>query len=582
MGAGCSRPTMPGTTWFDDGTTNYVAQIFKHPRTGPAIIATTENKTTTAVITWEQLETQVAAFAKALRDRGVITGDRVVGYLPDIPEAIIAFLGTASIGAVWAGCGQDMAPTAVAERLAQLEPVVLVTATGYHHRGGFVDRTDDIATLVAALPTLAATVVVERNPDANTSATTPAPGTVTWDEATTGDAVLDLATIPANHPLWVLFSSGTTGLPKGIVHSHAGVLIEHLKTVGLHLDMDTGDRFFWYTTLTWMMWNLRNSGLLVGATVVCFDGTPTGAALWEVAASQSVTTLGLSPGYLAACRNTAQHPARDHNLTALRTVSCTGSALTPDLHAWIANELGPDVLVGSTAGGTDIVTGLSGNVPTMPIVAGEISVRCLGVALEAWDHTGQSVTDTVGDLVVTQPMPSMPIYFWNDPDGSRYHSAYFDDFPNIWRHGDWITLNDRGSLIVHGRSDATLNRNGIRMGTSDIYRAVEALDEINEALVIGIEETDGTYWMPLFVTLADGIALGNDLRDRINSTIRSQVSPRHVPDEIIAAPGIPHTLTGKKIEVPIKRIMQGHGADAVQPEALDQPALLDWQLRASR
>ena len=564
---------MPGVEWFPGGQTNYVSQVFRDHRDGPAIMAA-DASGAMYTVTWAELRRQVAALAATLRERGVGVGDRVVGYLPDVAEGVIAFLATASVGAVWAGCGQDLSPSAVIDRFAQLEPSVLVTATGYYHRGKLLDRTDEVNVVSRGLTSLHTTIVVARHPDVAERHS--AEGYVDWSDATDGAPELDIVAVPSDHPLWVLFSSGTTGLPKGIVHSHAGVLVEHLKTVALHLDVSEGDRFFWYTTLTWMMWNLRNSGLLVGASIVCFDGTPAGDVLWRLAAEHGITTLGLSPGYLAACRKEKQHPADDHDLRALRTVGCTGSVLAPDLHSWIAAELGPDVLVASTTGGTDIVSGLAGAVPTVPIVAGEISVRCLGVGIEAWDAEGHPVVGMVGDLVVTTPMPSMPVWFWNDVDGSRYRDAYFDHFPGIWRHGDWITVTGRGSVIVHGRSDATLNRNGVRMGTSDIYRAVEALEGVAEALVIGVEEPDGGYWMPLFVTLSTGAELDDDLQESIISTIRNEVSPRHVPDQIIAAPGIPHTLTGKKIEIPLKRILLGHPTAAIQPGVLDRPELLDW------
>ncbi|MFI6359162.1 acetoacetate--CoA ligase [Streptomyces sp. NPDC050743] len=566
---------MPGTQWFPGGTTNYVSQIFRHT-TGTAVIARNELGESTS-LTWPQLRTAVAAFAATLRANGVTTGDRVVGYLPDIAEAVIAFLATASLGAVWAGCAQDLAAAAAIERLAQLEPAVLVFATGHHHRGRFVDRTAEARAIAARMPTLRLQVVVPRGPIHD-----PVPAgldgirQLTWQEAVADEAELQVTQVPFDHPLWVLFSSGTTGVPKGIVHGHGGALLEQLKSIALHTDLGHTDRFFWYTTLNWMMWNARNAGLLVGAGIVCFDGTPTAPSLWDVAAAERVTALGVSPGYLELTRKAGLRPARDFDLSALRFLGSTGSVLSPHTHRWIADELGSEVLVGSTSGGTDVVSSFAGSVPTVPIQAGELSVRCLGVDLQAWAGAGKPVIDGVGDLVVVQPMPSMPVRFWNDPDGERYRSAYFDEYEGVWRHGDWITLTSRGSVIVHGRSDATLNRNGIRMGSSDIYRAVESLDEVEEALVVGVEEPGGGYWMPLFVVLDGDASLTEELRQRIIAVVRDGVSPRHVPDEIIAAPGVPHTRTGKKVEVPIKKILAGLTEGVIADDAIDRPELIGF------
>ncbi|WP_229052430.1 acetoacetate--CoA ligase [Aeromicrobium sp. Leaf350] len=556
---------MPGTRWFPGGRLNYVTQVFAQPRRGVAIVGHDETGAM-RTISWPELERQVQSLAANLAELGVDAGDRVVGYLPDRPEAIVAFLAAASLGAVWAGCGADLAGEAALSRLAQLEPTCLVAASGYHHRGRWVDRTADVETVRRGLPSLRATVLVGDGHAADDA-------TLAWDAAIASSVRRTPLAVPSGHPLWVLFSSGTTGPPKGIVHDHAGVVAEHLKTLRLLLDMKPGDQFFWYTTLNWMMWNLRLSGLLCGATVHCFDGAPTPRALWEVAERGRITHLGVSPGYLSAGREAGIHPASEYDLGALRLLGCTGSVLTETVHEWAVEELGPSVMVASTSGGTDVVSGFAGGVPTVAGRPGEITARWLGVDLQAWSADGTPLTDEVGELVVTQPMPSMPVGFWNDPDGDRYRSAYFEEFPGVWRHGDWVTVTDRGSVVIHGRSDATLNRHGIRMGSADICQAIEDLPEVTEALVVGVEEPDGGYWMPVFVTLADGHHLDDALAARIQAAVRDKVSARHVPDEVVEAPGIPHTLTGKKLEVPVKNVLRGMTAPA-QVTAIDRPDLM--------
>ncbi|MCX4097882.1 acetoacetate--CoA ligase [Nocardia sp. alder85J] len=586
---------MPGAQWFPGVRLNYVDQVLRHARAGrPAIVHVSEDGSSRE-LSWAELLGRTASFARTLREHGVSPGDRVVGYLPNIPEAVIAFLATASLGAVWSACGQDYTAKAALDRLGQLEPVLLVTADGYSYGGRTFDRRDEIATLRAGLPGLRATVAVRH-------LGSEVPGALDWDAvATTGNgdsaiavggaaatadengfATGELITeqVPFDHPLWVLYSSGTTGKPKGIVHGHGGVLIEHVKSIVLQLDIGPDDVFFWYTSPSWMMWNFQVAGLLAGATIVTYAGNPAYPApdaLWALAARTRTTVLGTSPGYLLGCIKAGAVPRRDHDLSALRSVGITGSSLPPSSALWLRDAVGERVQVNSISGGTDVVAPFAGSVPTVPVWPGELSVPMLGVALDAWDATGAPVRGEVGELVVTAPMPSMPVSFWDDPDGSRYRAAYFDIFPGVWRHGDWITITARGSIVVHGRSDSTLNRHGIRMGSADIYQAVEALPEVAEALVIGVELPDGGYWMPLFVTLAPGIELTAEVKQRIATAIRTEVSPRHVPDEIVPAPGIPHTRTGKKLEVPIKKIFQGGDpTQVVARSAVDDPDLLDW------
>jgi len=565
---------MPGAVWFPGTRLNYVDRVLRQSRADrPAILAAAEDEPPREV-SWAELLGRTAALAQTLRDLGVTPGDRVVGYLPNIPEAVVAFLATASIGAVWSACGQDYSPKAALDRLGQLEPTVLITADGYRFGGRAHDKSADIAALRAGLPTLRSTVVVHR-------LGVDVPGTTPWTEAATpGESTPELRPEPVafDHPLWIVFSSGTTGLPKGIVHGHGGVVLEHLKAVALQSDIGGEDTFFWYTSPSWMMWNFQVAGLLVGSTIVCYDGSPAHPApdgLWRLAAEVRATVLGTSPGYVLACIKAGAHPAAEHDLSALRLVGITGSALPPSSALWLRDEVG--VPVASISGGTDVVSAFLGWARTVPVWPGELSVPYLGVALDSYDEAGRSVRGEVGELVITAPMPSMPVHFWRDEDGKRYHDAYFDMFPGVWRHGDWITRTDHGSVVVHGRSDSTLNRHGIRMGSADIYQAVEGLPEVTEALVIGVEQPDGGYWMPLFVLLAPGAELTDELVGRIEQTIRTEVSPRHVPDEILLAPGIPHTRTGKKLEVPIKKLLQGADPSrVVERSAVDAPDLLDW------
>lgn len=568
---------MPGAQWFPGTRLNYVDQLIRQFRSDrPAIIGVTEDAPPREV-SWAELIDDTAALARTLRAMGVQAGDRIAGYLPNIPETVVALLATASIGAVWSACGQDYSAKAALDRLGQLEPTVLITVDGYRFGGKAHDKRDDIAALQAGLSTLRGTIAVSQLGLEVADATA-------WTEAIANDeaapAVITTEPVDFDHPLWIVFSSGTTGLPKGIVHGHGGVLLEHLKAVALQSDIGPADTFFWYTSPSWMMWNFQVSGLLTGATIVCYDGSPTYPApdaLWRIAAETKTTVLGTSPGYVLACMKAGAVPRTEHDLSALRTVGITGASLPTSSALWLGANTGDHVQVNSLSGGTDVVSAFMGGARTVPAWPGELSVRFLGAALESFDGTGQPVRDEVGELVLTKPMPSMPVRFWHDADGKRYHDAYFDMYPGVWRHGDWITITDRNSIVVHGRSDSTLNRHGIRMGSADIYQSVERLPEIAEALVIGAEQPDGGYWMPLFVVLAPGAELTDDLKTRINSTIRTEVSPRHVPDEILLAPGIPHTRTGKKLEVPIKKLFQGaDAARVVERSAVDHPDLLDW------
>ena len=577
--------SMPGARWFPGVRLNYVRQVLRHAGSTPdaaAIIARTETGERSE-LTYAELAERVRDLASFLAGRGVGVGDRVAGYLPDLAETVVAFLATAYLGAIWAGCGQDYAPAAAAGRLSQLEPKILVAADGYHHAGRWIDKTADVDDLVDALGSVTDVVLVAR------SGTPPGGGRVPWSEALAegarsrsgvpGAGPTEAAAVDFSHPLWVLFSSGTTGTPKGIVHGHGGVLLEHLKVVGLHSDLGPGDVFLWYTSLSWMMWNYQVAGLLVGSTILCYDGSPThpdADALWTVVADEQVAVFGTSPGQILASRKAGLRPGTRHDLSRLRTVGSTGSTLPADSFHWIHDEVGRRVQISSISGGTDIVSAFVGGTTVVPVVPGELSVRYLGVPLEAWRPDGTPVVDEVGEMVVTGPMPSMPVCFWDDPDGRRYRSAYFEDFPGVWRHGDWVRVTGRGSVTIHGRSDATLNRNGIRIGSADIYAVIEEMPQVTEAFVLGVDGPDGAYWMPLFVTLADGVELDEALVGEIRDRLRRQASPRHVPDEVLLAPGIPHTRTGKKLEVPVTAMLAGRTGVDVDPQSVDRPELLDW------
>ncbi|MFF5131547.1 acetoacetate--CoA ligase [Streptomyces syringium] len=567
---------MPGATWFPGATLNYAEHALRaadDPGRAhePALLYVDETHEP-APVTWAELRRQVGSLAAELRRLGVRPGDRVSGYLPNIPHAVVALLATAAVGGVWTSCAPDFGARSVLDRFQQVEPVVLFTVDGYHYGGKRHTRADVVSELRAELPTVRAVVHI---PLLGTAAPE---GALDWDTLVSADVEPVFEQVPFDHPLWVLYSSGTTGLPKAIVQSQGGILLEHLKQLALHCDLGPQDRFFWYTSTGWMMWNFLVSGLLVGSTVVLYDGSPghpdTGAQ-WRIAERTGATLFGTSAAYVMACRKAEVHPGRDFDLSHVKCVATTGSPLPPDGFRWIHDEVAEDMWIASVSGGTDVCSCFAGAVPTLPVHIGELQAPCLGTDLQAWDAHGKPVVDEVGELIVAAPMPSMPIRFWNDPDGTRYRESYFEMFPGAWRHGDWITLTSRGSVIIHGRSDSTLNRQGVRMGSADIYEAVERLPEIRESLVIGAEQPDGGYWMPLFVHLAPGATLDDELLTRIKRTIREQLSPRHVPDEVIEVPGIPHTLTGKRIEVPVKRLLQGTPLEkAVNPGSVDNIDLL--------
>ncbi len=566
-----SSRAMPGARWFQGSRLNLAENVLRPEREGTALVALGEAGETQEV-SWAELRGLVGAFQATLARLGVVEGDRVVAYLPNGVEAIVAMLACAAQGAVWSTCAPDIGPSSALDRFGQLDPVVLIAADGYVFNGAARDRRDAVAQLRGGQPSVREVVSVPVLGHG-------VPG-LTWAEATADRQPPAYAQLDAEAPLWVVYSSGTTGLPKGLVHGHGGVLLMGLVQMGLQNDVGPGERYLWWTTTSWIMWNSQVSALAAGATVVLYDGSPlhpSADRLWEVAAEQQVTFLGLSPGFLLACEKAGLQPGRDHDLSALTSLGVTGSPLPAASFRWVYANVSDDLAMHVISGGTDFAGALVGDAPWLPVTAGEMSCRGLGIHAESWDEAGQPVRDEVGELVVLAPMPSMPLRIWGDEDGSRYTGAYFDVYPGVWRHGDWMTLTSRGTAIVHGRSDSTLNRHGVRMGSADLYAAVEAVPEVVESLVLGVEQDDGGYWLPVFVRLAPGMELDDALIARLKQAVRENASPRHVPDEVIAVPAIPHTATGKKLEVPLKRIAQGRPVEtSLNLGSVDDPAAVNW------
>jgi len=557
---------MPGAEWFPGARVNYAEHLFrgKDP-TATAIVHASELRELDEW-SWGELREQVARIAGGLRALGVGPGDRVAAYVPNLPEAMAAFLATASLGAVWSSCSPDFGARSVIDRFAQIEPKVLIAVDGYRYNGRDFDRGETVAEIAAAV---GGRLVRLGYLDGSG-----------WEPGFLRDAELEFERVPFDHPLWVLYSSGTTGLPKAIVQGQGGILLEHLKKLHLHVDARAGDRIFWFTTTGWMMWNFLVSGLLTDAAVVLYDGSPGHPdmdVLWDLAERARVTCFGTSAAYLAACMKAGVEPAQGRDLSRLRAVGSTGSPLSPEGFRWVYDHVGRDTWLFSTSGGTDMCTAFVGGCPIVPVYEGELQARALGAAVESWDPDGNPLVGEVGELVITQPMPSMPLYLWNDPDGERYHESYFSTYPGVWRHGDWIEITERGTAIISGRSDSTINRGGIRMGTAEIYRAVLALEEVVDALVVDVPQEDGEGFMPLFVVLREGVELDDGLLRRIRTRIREDCSPRHVPNAVVAVAEVPRTLSGKVLELPVKRILMGTPPDeAASRDSLANPGSLDF------
>ncbi len=575
---------MPGADWFPGGTLNYAEHALSGPPESllsvadPAVIAVAEDGSE-RLVTLDELRAQVGAAQAGLRALGVGAGDRVVALVPNTVDALVAFLATAAIGAVWSSCSPDFGAPSVIDRFTQISPTVLIAVDGYSYGGKSFPVSGTVQKIRAALPSLAGAVHIP-------ALGTPTPdGMLSWEELTAESAEPTFTPVPFSAPLWVLYSSGTTGLPKPIVQSVGGILVEHLKSLRLHWDLGPGDRFLWFTTTGWMMWNFLIGGLLVGATVVLYDGSPGHPdlnTLWKIAERHRVSLFGMSAPYVTACQKAGLTPSTQFDLTSIAAIGSTGSPLSTAGFRWLHDEVGDGIQIASFSGGTDICTGIVGGAPNMPVWLGEISCRALGAKVESFSPTGESLVNEVGELVITAPMPSMPVFFWGD-DGTRLHDSYFAEYPGVWRHGDWIRITSRGSCVIEGRSDATLNRGGVRMGTAEFYRVVESVPQVVDTLVVDTSSAAGEGDLLLFVVLEDGTGDHAPVFAELRKLIRTELSPRHVPGAIVAVPAVPHTINGKKCEVPVKRILAGADVEsAVSRDALADPAGFDAFLDVAR
>jgi acetoacetyl-CoA synthetase len=559
---------MPGAEWFPGSRLSYAEHIFRGKRDEDVALLQASELRPPGEWTWAELRRSVASIASGLRASGVEEGDRVAAYMPNIPETVAAFLACASIGAIWSSAAPEFGSRSVSDRFTQIEPKVLLAIDGYRYGGKDFDRSENVERIASSIGSLERVVRFGYLDGSG------------WEEGFPGKGDLEFTQLPFDHPLWVLYSSGTTGLPKPIVHGQGGILLEQMKKSHLHLDAQAGDRFFWFSTTGWMMWNFLIGVLLTDASIVLFDGNPGHpdlGTLWDLAEQAKMTCFGTSAAFISSCMKASVRPADGRDLGALRAVGSTGSPLAPEGFKWVYDELGKGTWLFSTSGGTDMCTAFVGGVPTLPVYLGELQARALGASVEAWSEDGRPLVNEVGELVITRPMPSMPVFFWGDEDGERYRDSYFSMWPGVWRHGDWIMITDRGTAVIYGRSDSTINRGGVRMGTSEIYSAMFEVPEVVDALVVDLPRRDTDGWMALFVVLREGESLSDDLVGRIRRRIREDCSPRHVPDEIQQIAEVPRTLSGKVLEVPVKRILMGTPAsEAASRESLANPEALDY------
>ncbi|MEL7120780.1 MAG: acetoacetate--CoA ligase [Bacteroidota bacterium] len=576
---------MPDYTWFEGAQLNYAEHIFANSQGfHPAIIFKAEGKDLQE-ISWFELKKKVSQTIQLLRSLGVKKGDRVVGFVANIPEATIAFLACCTIGATWSSCSPDFGAESVIDRFEQIAPKVLIAVDGYQYGGKSFDKSETVRKIIDKLPSLEKTIII---PSINkTIDSTQFKNCVKWEVIEDyEEQPLIFEPVAFDHPIWVLFSSGTTGKPKAITHGHGGVLLEHLKYMSFHNDVKPREKFFWYTTTGWMMWNYVQAALLRGATIVLYEGSPAYPnihTLWEMAAEIELEHFGTSAPFLVASMKKSIRPGYENDLSKLRTLSSTGAPLPPEAFNWVYSSVKRDLWLCSMSGGTDVCTAFVGGCPMYPVFMGEIQCRALGCALYAYDENQIPIMDQVGEMVIVKPMPSMPIYFWNDPNHERYLSSYFEMYKGIWRHGDWVQITSRNSLVIQGRSDATLNRQGVRIGTAEIYRSIDKVVEIKDSLIVNLELKGGKHYMPLFVLLDNGNELDQELKQKIKKQLRSDYSPRHVPDEIIEVKDIPYTISGKKLEAPVKKILLGRNPEkAANKGAMRNPESLDFFVQLSK
>jgi acetoacetyl-CoA synthetase len=569
---------MPDAVWFKGASLNYAEHLYRgmqSRQTAMYFIAENGDQRKIAV---DEMWKEVGKIRQYFLSHGVQPGDRIAGYLPNIPEATFAFLACASLGAIWSCCSQDFGVRSVVDRFAQIEPVIFIAADGYRYNGKVHLKQNEIASIQDSLPTLRDTLFIQY---VDGSDVTPKPKSTYFHQLTSStEQLIPFHAVDFSHPLWILYSSGTTGAPKAITHSHGGCLLEHLKYLAFHNDVHAGENFFWYTTTGWMMWNFLQGAMLLGATIVLYDGSPSYPnleQLWKLAQDIPIHHFGTSAPYLVACMKEGIHPGANYDLSKLRSIGSTGSPLPPEAFGWVYEAIHSRIWLCSMSGGTDVCTAFVGGVIEKEVIRGEIQARGLGCSLYAFDDHHQPVTEAVGEMVITKPMPSMPVFFWNDPGKKKYRASYFEDIPRVWRHGDWVKITNKGGVVILGRSDATLNRHGIRIGTAEIYRVINDIPEIIDSLIVNLELQGGRHYMPLFVKLKEGVQLSDALQKNIAQLLRTRCSPRHVPDEIIVVPDIPYTISGKKMEAPVKKILMGMEVDkSLNRDAMRNPESLKF------